>query len=59
MLQPFQVDHLAEFVLWKMAPPGAGLYDDDYAPISLRFHRPQSEKVVKAVLPRGSAGDAL
>lgn len=54
LLTPSQVIHEGEYLIWKMKPPGADIYFDDYELLELRFHRPQYEKIVNQIVNEGA-----
>jgi len=46
VLAPFAIRHEGEFVIWRIAPPGADIRYHGELDIELRFHRPQYEAVL-------------
>tara|TARA_R100001369_G_scaffold83528_1_gene115786 strand:+ start:254 stop:481 length:228 start_codon:yes stop_codon:yes gene_type:complete len=40
LLTEFKVIHEWGFITWKVNPPGAGFYYDNYKELEFKFHKP-------------------
>ncbi len=49
-MNPSQVIYQGEYLVWKMKPPGADFYFDDYELLEFKFHKPQYKKTVKQII---------
>jgi hypothetical protein len=55
-LAPFSVRHEGALILWRVSPPGAGLYFEGEHWLDLRFHKPQYKSVVARILGHSPSG---
>jgi len=52
LLAPFDIQHAADYVIWRMQPPGAGIYFDNIEWLEFKFHQPQYESTIRKILQR-------
>ena len=50
ILQAFEIIHEEDFILWKISPPGAGFYYDEFDFLELKFHKPLYVKAINDIL---------
>ncbi|MFC1745361.1 hypothetical protein ACFL35_15310 [Candidatus Riflebacteria bacterium] len=46
ILEPIEVIHQNDYVIWKVKPPGADVYYDKFDILSFKFHFPQYKKTI-------------
>jgi hypothetical protein len=51
-LKPFEIRHQGQFIVWRMAPPGADLWFRGDHSVELRFARSEYENTVKKLMQR-------
>ena len=50
LMSSTQVIHQGEYLIWKMKPPGADFYFDNYELLEFKFHKPQYQKSINQII---------
>ena len=50
LMSPTQVIHQGEYLIWKMKPPGADFYFNEYKLLEFKFHKPQYQKSINQII---------
>jgi len=56
LLTEFKVIHDEDFILWKVNPPGAEFYYDNYKELEFKFHKPQYQTIIDKLIEEKMIG---